>query len=62
MASDYMNDQRSDTLLSKVPEVTLYFWVIKVLCTTVGETAADFLDVNLSFGNSSGGHAGSVER
>ncbi len=37
-------------LLSKVPEVTLYFWIIKVLCTTVGETAADFLNVNLGFG------------
>jgi len=37
-------------LLSKVPEVTIYFWVIKVLCTTVGETAADFLNVNLNFG------------
>lgn len=38
------------SLLSKVPEVTLYFWIIKVLCTTVGETAADFLNVNLGFG------------
>jgi uncharacterized membrane-anchored protein len=28
-------------LLNKVPEVTLYFWVIKIMCTTVGETAAD---------------------
>src|SRR3982751_2839758 len=37
-------------LLNKVPEITIYFWVIKVLCTTVGETAADFLDVNLNFG------------
>src|SRR6478735_3562669 len=37
-------------LLNKVPEVTIYFWVIKVLCTTVGETAADFLNVNLNFG------------
>ena len=36
--------------LSKVPEVTIYFWVIKVLCTTVGETAADFLNVNLNLG------------
>ena len=40
----------SRQLLSKVPEVTVYFWVIKVLCTTVGETAADFLNVNLNFG------------
>jgi uncharacterized membrane-anchored protein len=38
------------TLLNKVPEVTLYFWLIKVLCTTVGETAADFLNVDLGFG------------
>ena len=37
-------------MLNKVPEVTLYFWVIKVLCTTVGETAADFLNTNLGFG------------
>ena len=31
-------------MLNKVPEVTLYFWIIKILCTTVGETAADFLN------------------
>ena len=37
-------------MLSKVPEITLYFWIIKVLCTTVGETAADYLNVNLNFG------------
>ena len=37
-------------MLNKVPEVTLYFWVIKVLCTTVGETAADYLDGTLGLG------------
>jgi len=37
-------------MLSKVPEVTLYFWIIKVLCTTVGETAADYLNDTLGFG------------
>jgi uncharacterized membrane-anchored protein len=37
-------------MLNKVPEVTLYFWVIKIMCTTVGETAADYLNVNLGFG------------
>ncbi|MFM2330545.1 MAG: hypothetical protein RLZZ26_52 [Candidatus Parcubacteria bacterium] len=37
-------------VLSKVPEITLFFWIIKVLCTTVGETAADFLNVNLNLG------------
>jgi uncharacterized membrane-anchored protein len=36
-------------MLNKVPEVTLYFWIIKILCTTVGETAADFLNINLNF-------------
>ena len=33
--------------LSKVPEVTAYFWIIKVLCTTVGETFADYLNGKL---------------
>ena len=37
-------------MLNKVPEITLYFWVIKVLCTTVGETFADFLNMNLGLG------------
>ncbi|MFJ8825472.1 hypothetical protein ACIREE_27310 [Streptomyces sp. NPDC102467] len=35
---------------NKVPEVTVYFWIIKVLCTTVGETAADLLNENLGLG------------
>jgi uncharacterized membrane-anchored protein len=39
-----------DGLLNRVPEVTVFFWIIKVLCTTVGETASDFLNVNLNFG------------
>ena len=37
-------------MLNKVPEVTLYFWIIKVLATTVGETAADFLSETLHLG------------
>jgi uncharacterized membrane-anchored protein len=37
-------------MLNKVPEVTFYFWVIKIMCTTVGETAADYLNVDLGFG------------
>jgi uncharacterized membrane-anchored protein len=40
----------SRTMLNKVPEVTLFFWVIKIMCTTVGETAADYLNINLGFG------------
>ena len=37
-------------MLNKVPEVTIFFWVIKIMCTTVGETAADYLNVDLGFG------------
>ncbi len=37
-------------MLNQVPEITLYFWIIKVLCTTVGETAADYLNTNLGLG------------
>ncbi|MCB9078175.1 MAG: hypothetical protein H6631_11320 [Anaerolineaceae bacterium] len=37
-------------MLNKVPQVTIFFWIIKVLCTTIGETASDFLNVNLNFG------------
>src|SRR3954447_6183433 len=37
-------------MLNKVPEVTFFFWLIKIMCTTVGETAADYLNVNLGWG------------
>ncbi len=37
-------------MLNKVPEVTIYFWTIKILCTTVGETASDYLNESLGFG------------
>lgn len=37
-------------MLNKVPEVTAYFWIIKVLCTTVGETVADYLNMALNLG------------
>lgn len=40
----------SKTMLNKVPQITLVFWIIKVLATTVGETAADFLNTKLHFG------------
>lgn len=45
-------DRRSDLvrMLNKVPEVTLWFWVIKVLATTVGETFADFLNDKVGIG------------
>ncbi|WP_344733336.1 hypothetical protein [Nocardioides fonticola] len=37
-------------LLNKVPEVTVWFWVIKILCTTVGESFADYINETLGFG------------
>lgn len=37
-------------MLNKVPEVTLYFWIVKIMATTVGETGADFLNFGLNFG------------
>ena len=44
----YSSQTRS--LLIKVPEVTAYFWIIKVLSTTVGETFADYLNSTLGLG------------
>ncbi|WP_084251333.1 COG4705 family protein [Sphingomonas pruni] len=37
-------------MLNKVPQVTIFFWIIKILATTIGETGADFLNVQLGFG------------
>jgi uncharacterized membrane-anchored protein len=37
-------------MINKVPRVTVFFWIIKVFATTVGETAADFLATSLGFG------------
>jgi uncharacterized membrane-anchored protein len=36
--------------ISKVPEVTIWFWVIKILCTTVGESFADWINMTLGVG------------
>ena len=44
------NRETAIRMLNRVPEVTLYFWIIKIMATTVGETAADFLNVNLDIG------------
>ncbi len=40
----------SRQMLNKVPEITVYFWVIKILCTTVGESFADYINETLGFG------------
>lgn len=38
------------TMMNKVPEVTIWFWIIKILCTTVGESFADYVNETLGFG------------
>ncbi|MBV8959533.1 MAG: hypothetical protein JO087_12250 [Actinobacteria bacterium] len=43
-------ETRTKAVISKVPEVTLWFWVIKVLCTTVGESFADWVNNSLGKG------------
>src|SRR6476661_5823628 len=52
MATTTRDELRTELrrMLNKVPEVTLWFWVIKVLCTTVGETASDYLTDNVGLG------------
>jgi uncharacterized membrane-anchored protein len=41
---------RPGEMLNKVPAVTLAFWVIKIMSTTVGETGADYLAVHVGLG------------
>jgi uncharacterized membrane-anchored protein len=43
-------DLQISTMMNKVPEVSLIFWVIKILSTTVGETGADYLAVHVGLG------------
>lgn len=42
--------QSTAKLMNKVPEISLLFWMVKIMTTTVGETTADFLNFNLGFG------------
>jgi uncharacterized membrane-anchored protein len=41
---------RTPAMLNKVPEVTLVFWIVKIMSTTVGETGADYLAVHVGLG------------
>ena len=47
----------SRPMLNKVPEVILFFWVIKCLCTTIGETFSDNLTTTWAGGNNASVHA-----
>lgn len=44
------SDDAHDDLLSKVPQVTLAFWIVKICATTVGETGGDALSMTLKLG------------
>ena len=44
-----MNMEKKD-ILSKVPEVTLIFWIIKILATTLGETGGDAVTMSMNLG------------
>lgn len=41
-----MIDEREESWVAKVPEITLVFWIIKILCTSVGEIGADALTMS----------------
>ncbi|WP_375398244.1 hypothetical protein [uncultured Sphingomonas sp.] len=45
-----MRARELDGSISKVPAVTLGFWIIKILATTLGETAGDTLSMTLNWG------------
>lgn len=44
------SDAHGRQLRNKVPQITLTFWIIKILSTTVGETGADYLAVHAELG------------
>jgi uncharacterized membrane-anchored protein len=46
---DYQN-MTDDNKMSKVPQITLAFWIIKIAATTLGETGGDMLSMTLNFG------------
>ncbi len=50
MPGSTTNESRIQKLANKVPEITIFFWIIKILCTTVGETFADYINFNLNLG------------
>lgn len=49
-ATTVRDPQRTGRLVSKVAAVTLVFWILKILATTLGETAGDFLSMTLDLG------------
>src|SRR3979411_2706081 len=50
IATIWMRPMQADDGMSKVPAVTLAFWVIKVIATTLGETGGDAVSMTLNWG------------
>jgi uncharacterized membrane-anchored protein len=55
VASTVLSAERYRAMENKVPEITLAFWVIKIMSTTVGETGADYLAVHAGLGTAATG-------
>ena len=49
-SSDNFGSRSSAPVYNRVPRVTLDFWLVKLMAVTVGETAADFINMNLGLG------------
>jgi uncharacterized membrane-anchored protein len=45
-----LSNENTNNILSKVPQVTLLFWVVKIIATTLGETGGDALSMTLNLG------------
>lgn len=43
-----MLSEKTRNVVAKVPEITVYFWIVKVLTTAMGEATSDFM--NARFG------------
>ncbi len=50
MITDNIKQSINETHLSKIPEITFLFWVMKICATTLGETAGDLLSMTLNVG------------
>ena len=43
-------DNTTKQILTKVPEVTLIFWIMKIVATTLGETGGDAVSMSMNLG------------
>lgn len=49
-----MSNTITKTSLNKVAEITLIFWLMKIVATTLGETLGDFLSMTMNLGYAAG--------